>query len=242
MPAQDNNSSCLPQEINFLYGLLQSPDRVQSIIEKFLPPKDEAIALCGMVLEHLKWMFSIVSRKHLIGELIPAIYDHNRRQYDSHDLALLFITLAIGVLVDPGRNPYDEMVHRYHQLAGAALSLQSIRQPIVTAKCLHLMSIYYGMSGKESNLENSYSFLNMALQFGRSVRSIYLYIFLSLELMVAFSRLASVSRRMTQYYMILIVFSDMDPSLFGINGQEAYERRSYFWDLVRAILWQVRAF
>lgn len=31
----------------------------------------------------------------------------------------------------------------------------------------------------------------------------------------------------------------MDPSLWGFEGKEAYERRSYFWNLLAGSLWQV---
>jgi hypothetical protein len=58
---------------------------------------------------------------------------------------------------------YAEAQH-YYRLARAAVGLQSVlaSRSIVTIKCLHL--IYNGMSGKESNLEHSYSLLNFAGQ------------------------------------------------------------------------------
>jgi hypothetical protein len=112
-------------------------------------------------------MFSIVSRQYLIGELIPAIYTQNRihgRTYGPHELALLLITLGIGVFVDLNLPPYHEDAEHYYRLARSAVSLQSVlTQPsIATVKCLHLMSIYNGMSGKASNLEDSYCHLNLA--------------------------------------------------------------------------------
>jgi hypothetical protein len=33
---------------------------------------------------------------------------------------------------------------------------------------------------------------------------------------------------------------DIDPSLWGFEGKEAYERRVYFWNLMSGVLWQVR--
>jgi hypothetical protein len=57
-----------------------------------------ATALCEMLLEHLTWMFSIVSRQHLIGKFIPAVYAPRARTYGPHDLALLLIALGIGAL------------------------------------------------------------------------------------------------------------------------------------------------
>ncbi|KAJ7756952.1 hypothetical protein B0H16DRAFT_1537516 [Mycena metata] len=138
--------SYLPPEINqffnaFPFAPLGIPrTSVQETIESFLPPMERAIALCETFLEHLSWMFHIVSRRQLIDELIPAIYKQARVTYGPHELAVLLITLGIGalsVLTEPS---------------------------IVTIKTLHLMSIYNGLSGKESNMEASYGFLDMASQ------------------------------------------------------------------------------
>ena len=123
-------------------------------------------------------MFSIVSRQYLIGELIPAMYTQNRihgRTYGPHELALLLITLGIGVFVDLNLPPYHEDAGHYYRLARSVVSLQSVlTQPsIATVKCLHLMSIYNGMSGKASNLEDSYCLLNLAGHVALRVRSIF---------------------------------------------------------------------
>jgi hypothetical protein len=94
------------------------------------------------------------------------------RTYGPHDLALLLIALGIGALVDLNLTPYHAEAQHYYRLARSAVSLQSVltRRSIVTVKCLHLMSIYNGMSGKESNLEHSYSLLNFAGQVALGVR------------------------------------------------------------------------
>lgn len=135
-----------------------------------------ATALCETLLGNMTWMFSIVSNQHIIGELIPAVYSHLRipstpRTYGPHDLALLLIVIGIGALVDLSLPPYHPEAQHYYRLARAAIGLQSVltHRSVVTVKCLHLMSIYNGMSGKESNLENSYSLLNFAGQIALAV-------------------------------------------------------------------------
>ncbi|KAJ8486803.1 hypothetical protein ONZ45_g14557 [Pleurotus djamor] len=109
-------------------------------------------------------MFHIVSRQQVVGELIPSVYKLNHRSYGPHDLALLLIVLAVGALVDLDMAPYNLEAQHYYRLALASLTLQPVlaQQSIVTIKALHLMSIFNGMSGKESNLEDSYTFLNLA--------------------------------------------------------------------------------
>ena len=127
----------------------------------------KAMVLCQKLREHLAWMFSIVSRHYLIGELIPAFYTGDRvhaRTFGPHHLALLLISFGIGALVDLDRRPYHEEAQYYYRLALSASNLQSVRinPSIVTVKCLHLMSIYNGLSGKESGLEDSFRLLNLA--------------------------------------------------------------------------------
>ncbi|KIM79207.1 hypothetical protein PILCRDRAFT_74553 [Piloderma croceum F 1598] len=206
----------LPRELNFHYesfpfaptGTATQP--LESVIESLLPSMARATELCETLLEHLTWMFSIVSRQYLIGELIPAVYTQNRihgQMYGPHDLALLLIALGIGVFVDLNLPPYHEEAEYYYRLARSVVSLQSVltRPSIATIKCLHLMSIYNGMSGNASNLEDSYRLLNLAGH---------------VALGVGYDPFS------------------WDPSLMGIGGKEAYDRRAYFWNLVQPILWQ----
>ncbi|KAF9557805.1 hypothetical protein CPC08DRAFT_668314 [Agrocybe pediades] len=139
---------------------------VQDTIESFLPSIDRAINLCDTFLEHLSWMFHIVSRHKLVDELIPIIYKQRNASYGPHDLALLLIVLGIGCLVDLDLPPYNLEAQHYYRLSRATLALQPVlgAQSVVTIKVLHLMSVYNGMSGKESNLEQSYILLDLAGQ------------------------------------------------------------------------------
>jgi hypothetical protein len=153
------------------------------MIETFLPSIERAIILCDTFLEHLSWMFHIVSRQQMVNELIPAVYKQTRVSYGPHELALMLIVLGIGSLVDLNLQPYNLEAQHYYRLARASITLQPVlgQQSVVTIKVhsprhtdlfydfvalqvLHLMSIYNGMSGKESNLEQSYILLDLAGQ------------------------------------------------------------------------------
>ncbi|KAJ7216633.1 hypothetical protein GGX14DRAFT_518292 [Mycena pura] len=202
--------SYLPPEINqFCNAFPFAPPgiprtSVQEMIETFLPPLERTIILCETFLEHLSWMFTIVSRRQLLDELIPAIYKQTRTSYGPHELAVLLVMLGIGALVDLNLQPYNLEAQHYYRLARAAIGLQSIMTDpsVVTVKTLHLMSIYNGLSGKEANLEASYTFLDLASQ---------------------------VAQRTGLH---------IDPSMWGFEGREAYERRNYFWNLLTPVLWQ----
>lgn len=190
--AEEVDSSHLPSEINILYqafpftppGIPVEP--VQDLIESYLPPLPRATALLETFLQSMSWMFCIVSRQQVQGELIPAVYGHasgqittQPRPYGPHDIALLFIIFAIGALVDPSLPPYNVEGQHYHILSRAATCLQPVfmQRSVVTVKTLNLMSIYNGMCGIESKLENSFSLLNLASQIALQVRLFHHHIF-----------------------------------------------------------------
>jgi hypothetical protein len=153
-------------------------EHIREVIESYLPEIQRAVSLCETYFKSLSWLFQIVSRQQIIDHLIPSIYrpgikSSERPHNGPHDLALLFSVLALGALVDPTLPPYNAEARHYQRLARAALCLQSVfsERSMVTIKTLHLMSMYYGMSGIESNAEQCYSLLNLASQAALQVSS-----------------------------------------------------------------------
>lgn len=157
-------------------------------IESFLPPLQRALALVDTFLEHLSWMFHIVSRKQM-RDLAEIIYKRQEVEYGPHDLALLLVVLGVGAMVDLDLPPYNAEAQHYYKLAQAALCLQPllIEESFVSVKVndaspelftctnslqvIHLMSIYNGLSGKEEDLETSATLLGLAMQVALRVRS-----------------------------------------------------------------------
>ncbi|TRM67025.1 hypothetical protein BD626DRAFT_396566 [Schizophyllum amplum] len=206
---QELDPSYLGPEINNAYnafpfvpaGMAVPP--VQSAIESFLPSIERAVTLVDTMLEHLSWMFRIVSRAEIMNDVLPAVYKQSSRSYSLHELALLLSVLALGALVDLNQAPYNLEAQHYYHLTRAAITLQPVLtdQSMATAKTLHLMSIYNGMSGQERALETTYNLLSLAGQ-------------------------------------AALRCADIDPSMWQFTGQEAYERRAYFWNLLSAVMWQ----
>ncbi|KAI0795509.1 hypothetical protein C8Q75DRAFT_454538 [Abortiporus biennis] len=187
------------------------PAPVRRTIESLLPPFSRAEQLCHIYMENLSWVFSIVTLKYLVQELLPAVYVNHltsgrsrSESYSAHDLALLFIVLAVGALVDLDLEPYNDEAQRYYVLSRAATSLEPILEgnSIATVKLLHLMSIYNGMCGRESALSNTYALLNVA---------------------------STLAQRIGLH---------IDPSRWGLDRKTCYERRTCFWNLVCGDLWQ----
>lgn len=125
-------------------------------------------------------MFQIATYQQLTEDLLPSFYGQAVRSDTAgaedgpHDLALLLIVFAVGALVDLSLPAYNVEAQRYHALSRAALALQPLmdKASLATVKALHLISIYNGMSGKESNLANTYTVLNLA---GRIAQRVSLY-------------------------------------------------------------------
>ncbi|KII91821.1 hypothetical protein PLICRDRAFT_38677 [Plicaturopsis crispa FD-325 SS-3] len=212
----DLDPSYLPEEINRYFRAFpftpQGPSStsVQTMIEAWLPPIARATQLCDFFLENTAWMTQILTRRHLISELLPTVYSESadrtrvQRSFGPHDLSMFLGVIAIGALVDPELPPYNEEAQHYHRLSRAAFCIQNpvLRQSLSTVKALHLMSIYNGMSGKELNLDYAYSLLNFACEIAHKIGL------------------------------------HLDPSVWGITGREAYDRRAYLHNLVSADMWQ----
>ncbi|EEB93484.1 hypothetical protein MPER_07849, partial [Moniliophthora perniciosa FA553] len=149
-------------------------DRLPELDASYLP--DEIIRCCDYFpltpnfpissIQSIESFLPPIERAEIVGRIIPSVYKQNGLPYGPHQLALMLVVLGIGALVDLNLEPYNLEAQHYYRLARAAMALQSVlTQPsIVTVKALHLMSIYNGMSGKESNLEQSYALLNLAGQ------------------------------------------------------------------------------
>ncbi|KAF9034692.1 hypothetical protein BDZ89DRAFT_1062420 [Hymenopellis radicata] len=201
------DTSYLPAEINmccrsFPFTPQNVPvQSVQTSIEGLLPPIERAFQLVDTMLEHLSWMFHIVSRQEM-RQLINIIYRDRDVEYGPHDLALMLIVISVGAMVDLDLPPYNTEAQHYYKLAQAALALQPIlmEESFVSVKVLHFMSVYNGLSGKEENLETSFALLSLASQVALRI--------------------------------------DVDPTMWGFQGKEAYDRRVYFWNLVAGSLWQ----
>ena len=120
-------------------------------------------------------MFQIVTFQQFTQELVPSIYIAERSATlticGAHDLALFFGVLALGALVDLSQPPYNSEAQRYYALARVSLALDplSANASLSTVKAVHLISLYNGMSGKESNMSNTYTVLNLAGRIAQKV-------------------------------------------------------------------------
>ena len=112
-----------------------------------LPDAPTARSLADAYFENASWMYHPITKERFDEDIFARIYpfatsdspidaetDRDAGSYESHRLALLFIVLAVGILVDFRRPSHDLAAVNFFQLSKAALSIDSImEEPSITA-------------------------------------------------------------------------------------------------------------
>ncbi|KAF8343443.1 hypothetical protein F5887DRAFT_972939 [Amanita rubescens] len=102
-----------------------------------LPPKSFARGLSDIYFRHAAWMYTPITEREFFETIFVPIYEPDSAPSDataSHRLALLYMVLAMGALLDLDRPPNNPDSMHYYQLGRAALSLDSVMdEPSFTA-------------------------------------------------------------------------------------------------------------
>ena len=194
-------------------------------------------------------MFRGVTREQLIDDMLPVIYKmqvaHPGEDYSGpHDLALLFIVLAIGALV--GKDPAHVLGGHFYQISRAAIALQPVleKPSVVTIQTLYLMSVYNGMSGNDmksdTTMEMTWSLVTLASNLSQTVCC-------SLPNFLRVSDTHCLD--WTPYdilfhtiFIYLMSWLDRDSAHWGLSPKMTQRRRMLFWDLFISDVWQVCLF
>lgn len=147
---------------------------VEGLVNYHLPTEERARYLTETYVEQASWLFQSVSKDQILLELLPAYYVNGASRVtptgnNPHRLGLLFLVFAIGALLDPNQEPGNVEADCYHQVARAAICLQSVMEKpsLETIQALHLLSVYNALSGnevagKETSVETSWSLVTLA--------------------------------------------------------------------------------
>ena len=154
-------------------------------LENYLPPWDRAQRLCTLYLQQAPWFFGAVRERQLHEELLPLFYgdadsaarapaNSNLPSATPHDLALLFVILCYGSLVDDNLPPApdNQEADRFYLLTRAALALDPVTDhapTVSTVQALSLMAIYQGLVANEHSIESTWTLFGMATKLGQSV-------------------------------------------------------------------------
>lgn len=185
-----NLRNCLPQEILTLSGLFPvatnipptvdaEADRMERLKTLFwyLPPPEEAAALRDIYYQHAAWMYNVISLPQFNENAFFVFYnqspegpidDHLR----SHQLALMFMVLAIGSLMDIKRPAYNIEAERYHQLARASLFQSPIfEEPTISAvQTLYLMAFYLFLAERHgTGVGSRWALMGLTVKLGISM-------------------------------------------------------------------------
>lgn len=222
--SDDLNLSLFSQ--SFPFTPVGAPRSIQDLIEvNHLPPYSAAISLCNTYFTQVSWLHRGVTQSQLLEEMLPMIYHlpspspasgEEQARSGPHDLALLFIVLAIGSLLSSPASSSpntatanaNALGEHYHQISRAALALQPVleKPSIVTIQALHLLSIYNAMSGSDLNSETS------------------------MEMTWSLVTLAA--------HLSQTIGLHRDSARWGLSPKMVQRRRILFWDLFVADVWQ----
>ncbi|KAI5122510.1 hypothetical protein M0805_001418 [Coniferiporia weirii] len=114
-------------------------DDLRSTLLAALPDAPTARTLIDLYFANASWMYHPIPKTQFDETIFARVYpyasadspsdvetDRDTGSYESHRLALLYIVLAVGILVNLERPSHDTSAARYFQLSKAALSLDSI--------------------------------------------------------------------------------------------------------------------
>ncbi|KAF7770379.1 transcriptional regulator family: Fungal Specific TF [Agaricus bisporus var. burnettii] len=115
-----------------------------------LPTRTISMELRSLFYTYASWMYNPIAEdifeKHIFSIFFSssASVQLPADPSTTHKLSLLFMTLAIGSLMDPSLSPYNMEAERYHQLARAALFQSSLSELATqyAVEALFLMSFY----------------------------------------------------------------------------------------------------
>ncbi|KAF9078127.1 fungal-specific transcription factor domain-containing protein [Rhodocollybia butyracea] len=121
-------------------------DAVRNNIIGLLPDVSLARRLCELYYQHAAWMYTPISKPEFYETVFRPIYDANAAfpNIGSHNLALMYMILAIGALLDFDQQSHSPAASRFYELGRAALAVDSVfeEQSIPAIQALVLMCHY----------------------------------------------------------------------------------------------------
>ncbi|KAH7873029.1 fungal-specific transcription factor domain-containing protein [Lentinula edodes] len=121
-------------------------DAVRNNIITLLPDPSSAQRLCELYYRHAAWMYTPVSKNEFFEMVYRPIYNTETGFpiIGSHYLAIMYMVLAIGTLLDIDRPSHSQEATQYYELGRAALAVDSVfeEQSIPAIQALLLMCHY----------------------------------------------------------------------------------------------------
>ncbi|KAF9557930.1 hypothetical protein CPC08DRAFT_764290 [Agrocybe pediades] len=151
-------------------------DVLLSDVLDLLPSQHDAQHLCDVYLEYGKFLYSPISKKELLEEILPLVY--RSKQYGGfdhhHALSLLFIVFAIGTLFSPHLQAYSKEGREYYHLAKVALGFRPPVQDTTLASIQTLvhMADYIQLSDMDADTcanDSAWMYVGQAVRLGQKI-------------------------------------------------------------------------
>ncbi|EPQ53908.1 hypothetical protein GLOTRDRAFT_139385 [Gloeophyllum trabeum ATCC 11539] len=147
-------------------------------LESRLPSYARATSLCESYLEHSSWFFGPIQRDELINELLTPIYrflgsqrDGGTRTYNPQKLAVLFLVLSHGALMDLTLAPYNAEAETYYQAGSSMVSMQDISEApsIEVIQALGYMGTYHILCEPRYGLSSAWPLIAVAIKLSQAI-------------------------------------------------------------------------
>ncbi|KAI0305961.1 hypothetical protein B0F90DRAFT_1808515 [Multifurca ochricompacta] len=136
----------------FASNVVGNVEDVRTMLLNNLPDTNTVRRQLDIYWRHASWMYTPIEQSDFYGSIYNRVFDLEAgSDYDriqSHRIAVVYMMLAIGALLDLDAPPHSYDASHYYQLGRAALSVDSIfeEQSIPAIQALLLMSHYMFLS------------------------------------------------------------------------------------------------
>jgi len=145
---------------------------LREYIRSRLPPREEADYLWEQARQNALWQYNPHSSSTFYPNLAYHCYSASTASLSSRRLALLFMILAVGSLVDLERSADHPDGEKYHQLARASLCETSIMEDVNVETITALFyEIWYLLvfSDKKKAAEYAWGLMGLTAKLAQSV-------------------------------------------------------------------------
>ncbi|KAJ7579668.1 hypothetical protein C8J56DRAFT_795968 [Mycena floridula] len=140
-PSMPTDLPWLSHAFPFTPSIDKSSDEIRASVMQALPDRSTAMRLSQLYYQNASWQYSPITLVDYHESIFRPVYDADHEAIGFHGLAVLYMVLALGTLLDLDLAPHNPQSTRYYQLARAALAIDSIfdEQSIPAIQALLLM-------------------------------------------------------------------------------------------------------
>ncbi|KAJ7035697.1 fungal-specific transcription factor domain-containing protein [Mycena alexandri] len=128
-PAMPTDVPWIAYAFPFTANVSKTGRDVRATLLNLLPRTSMAQRFCEIYYRHAAWMYTPIGESDFYQTIFQPIYDPNSASYESvssHNLAVLYMVLALGTLVDLDMPAHSPEATEYYQLGRAALAIDSV--------------------------------------------------------------------------------------------------------------------